>query len=191
MSQSIGAMIKQLSGDANRQEQPCDILFGTVVEPEPALKILTDGQLLLEGAMLILSRGVTDFKTWLSFDNPSIKQKIKIYDRAEKESEDEPLPAAVKEGGEPHAPRPDDLPEPVVERETDIQFARKWYDNTLRLKDENGDIPEKAELPAFHEVTIYSCLKPGERVILVKQRGGQKYFVMDRIGEDNTDTNIP
>lgn len=38
---------------------------------------------------------------------------------------------------------------------------------------------EKAEK---EEVTVYNGLAVGERVILIRRQGGQKYIVVDRIG---------
>ena len=36
--------------------------------------------------------------------------------------------------------------------------------------------------PAYHEITIYNALQVGERVILIRVQGGQKFVVVDRVG---------
>ncbi|MCL2462908.1 MAG: DUF2577 domain-containing protein [Defluviitaleaceae bacterium] len=200
MSGSLAEAMKIAALDAVKHTQPCNIFYGTVIQPEPDIIIETDDKLILTKAFLSLSRNVTDYTTFVSFENPDIKQKIRVFDRAEKESESEPLPEAVYPGlpgsradyfstpgdiaFEPHRRRDDDNdPPPEEERVTDIQFLKKWYRNTMQIPDENGDIPENIELPAFHQIRMHNRLQRGERVILVKQLGGQVYFVMDRIGE--------
>lgn len=192
MSRSFIEIIKIAALEAISNLKACDVLFGTVIQEktdEQPLIIETDDHLTLTEAFLVLARNVTDHQTWISFDNPEIKQKIKIYDKAEKESEAESLPEAILSGDEPHRPRDDDTPEPEEEKTTDIVFLKKWYENTLKLKDENGDTPEKIELPAYHEITIYNHLRLDERVILIRQEGGQRFLVIDRIDEEAAEKN--
>lgn len=49
--------------------------------------------------------------------------------------------------------------------------------------EENEEIPE----PHIHEVkgkkrmTIHSALKKGDKVVLIKEHGGQRYLIMDRM----------
>lgn len=174
-------ILKKSTVDTVNYGQPADILFATVISVSP-LTVETDQKLILPSEFLVLGRNVTDFQTYLSFDNPNIKQKVQFYNKAEKESQSEPLLKAIRPGEEPHELRPDDIPPPEEANITDIRFLKKWYENTLQLEDETGNIPEKIELPAFHEISIYNHLNVGERVIMVKEKGGQRYFIIDRVG---------
>jgi len=144
-------------------DRPAWICEGKVVSVSP-LAIKVNDYLTLPKEKLILCRSVTDRLAFLSFDNPAIKQKVNIFDRAEAE----PLPGRVRAGGEPHALRPDDIPPPEVDKVTDIQFARKSFDG------EPG-----GGLPAYHEVTTYNRFEVGDRVMLSCERSLQKWFVVD------------
>ena len=145
------------------EDRPAWICEGEVVSVAP-LEIKVNDYLTLTEDKLILCHSVTNHMAYLSFDNPDIKQKIQIYDEAEKE----PLPATIRASEEPHAPRPDDLPPPIVEKVTDIQFVKKPYEDEA-----DGD------LPAYHEITIYNQFEEGDRVMLACERSLQKWFVVD------------
>ena len=157
-----------------------EIILGLVIseDTEPLeIMAINDPKLILNENTAVIPWHLTDYRTWLSFDNPAIKQKIDIYDRQEKEY----LPEAPWAGDEPHQPRPDDIPPPVVEQTTDITNQKKLYRNTLGLQDEQGDIPEFVDLPAFHEVTIYNSLLKDDLVYILSFNHGKKYFVLDRV----------
>jgi len=144
-------------------DRPAWICEGEIVSISP-LKVKVNDYLTLEEDKLILCHSVANHMAFLSFDNPDIKQKINLYDRVELE----PLPATVRAGGEPHAPRPDDLPPPIVEKVTDIQFIKKSFEG-----ESNGN------LPAYHEITIYNRFEVGDKVMLSCERSLQKWFIVD------------
>jgi len=145
------------------EDRPAWICEGEVVSTTP-LRIKVNDYLTLEEDQLILCHSVKDHMGYLSFDNPDIKQKVEIYDKAEKE----PLPGTVRAGGEPHPMRPDEDPPPEVATTTDIKFVRKTFE----------DEPD-GELPAYHEVTLYSRFEIGDKVMLACERSLQKWFVVD------------
>jgi len=142
--------------------RPAWICEGEVISVSP-LEIKVNDYLTLTEDQLILCHSVTDHMAYMSFDNPSIVQKVNIFDRAELE----PLPGRVRPGGEPHTLRSDDIPPPIVETVTDIQFARKPFDD------------EPRGLPAYHEVTLYNRFEIGDKVMLACERSLQKWFVVD------------
>lgn len=45
------------------------------------------------------------------------------------------------------------------------------------------DIKDKSKYEARKKYIVYSGLKAGDKVILARKAGGQKYFVIDRAGE--------
>lgn len=47
---------------------------------------------------------------------------------------------------------------------------------------ENQDIPHIHEITGRKEITVHNELVVGDEIILIRQQGGQKYVVLDRIG---------
>lgn len=95
-------VIKKAALDAVNASKPCDYCFGKVTSTSP-LKISIEQKMTLGSAQLILTRNVTDFRTWMTSN-------------AEK-----------------------------------------------------------------RQITIHNALQVGEEVVLLKQKGGQRYLVIDRV----------
>jgi hypothetical protein len=51
-----------------------------------------------------------------------------------------------------------------------------------RKEDNNGNDKEGLQ-PTRHTITMYGHLEIGERVIMTREEGGQRYFVLDRQGK--------
>lgn len=60
-------LIKQAALDAVEAKKPVNVCYGKVTSASP-LKIFVDQKLLLESAQLVLTRNVTDFKTYVTVD---------------------------------------------------------------------------------------------------------------------------
>ena len=45
-----------------------------------------------------------------------------------------------------------------------------------------NDLKDKSKYEARRKYIIYSGLRVGDKVILARKAGGQKYFVIDRVG---------
>lgn len=60
-------LIKQAALDAVEAKKPVNVCYGKVTSVSP-LKIFVDQKLLLESAQLVLTRNVTDFKTYVTVD---------------------------------------------------------------------------------------------------------------------------
>ena len=54
--------IRQISHQTDEASLPCDIIFGTVISPEPDIKIQISQKLILEKDDLVLCRDVTDYE---------------------------------------------------------------------------------------------------------------------------------
>ena len=64
------------------------------------------------------------------------------------------------------------------------QNVVKHYESFyMRKKNSNGEWEH-------YEIIIEKELKKGERVILMKMTGGQRYVVLDRVGEEMTENEI-
>lgn len=75
--------------------KPTAVIFGTVISEAP-LKINVEQKLTLTEDFLVLTKNVMDYKTHISFDNPSIKQTFTTWDIDEK-TESTPSKIAFKE----------------------------------------------------------------------------------------------
>lgn len=157
-----------------------EIILGFVISEDGApleIEIVNDPKLVLNENTAVIPWHLTDYRTWMSFDNPSIKQKFDIYNRPEAEV----LPEAPWAGYEPHPRRPDDIPPPYVVQTYDITYQKKRYENTRSLQDEQGNVPPQVDLPAFHEVTIYNSLRKDDLLYILSFNHGKKYFILDRV----------
>lgn len=74
----------------------------------------------------------------------------------------------------------------VTDFETELSFddsgIKQDYENWTTDESElidSGKIAFTAKIK--HKITIYNALKTGEDVVLMKQKGGQKYLVIDRV----------
>ena len=121
--------IKRAALDAVKASKPAEICFGKVTSASP-LKILVEQKLPLGEGQLILTRNVTNFKTYITGGN------IKNYYYTGSDTD----------GGTA----------PVV--------------------------PSHVHAIGKVQITVHNGLVVGDEVILIRQQGGQKYIVVDRIG---------
>lgn len=75
-------IIKTAGVDAVECQKNSAVLLGTVQSIAP-LTIFIDQKTILDEDELILTRNVTDYKTQVSFDNPSVKQVYSTWDMEE------------------------------------------------------------------------------------------------------------
>lgn len=121
--------IKRAALDAVKASKPAEICFGKVTSASP-LKILVEQKLPLGEGQLILTRNVTNFKTYITGGN------VKNYYYTGSDTD----------GGTA----------PVV--------------------------PSHVHAIGKVQITVHNGLVVGDEVILIRQQGGQKYIVVDRIG---------
>ncbi len=121
--------IKKAALDAVKAAKPVEVCFGKVTSVSP-LKIIVEQKLPLGEGQLILTRNVTNFKTYITGNN------IKNY----------------------------------------------YYTGS----DTNGGTapvePSHVHAIGKVQITVHNGLVVGDEVILIRQQGGQKYIVVDRIG---------
>lgn len=94
----------------------------------------------------------------------------------------------------------------VTDFQTEISFdnpdIKNWaqFGNRPLAKDgtliTKPDTKEESSTPAIfmgnfsfkqqvkHEITVYNGLKAGEKVVIVRIQGGQRFLIIDRIGDD-------
>lgn len=121
--------IKRAALDAVKASKPVEVCFGKVTSVSP-LKILVEQKLPLGEGQLILTRNVTNFKTYITGGN------VKNYYYTGSDTD----------GGTA----------PVV--------------------------PSHVHAIGKVQITVHNGLVVDDEVILIRQQGGQKYIVVDRIG---------
>lgn len=80
------------------------------------------------------------------------------------------------------------IPESLTDYETEISFDNpsiKQVFTTWNMEETSESTPSKISFKEKikHKITVYNSLKEGEKVILLRQQGGQKYMVLDRVVE--------
>lgn len=80
------------------------------------------------------------------------------------------------------------IPESLTDYETEISFddpSVKQVFTTWNMEETSESTPSKISFKEKikHKITVYNSLKVGEKVILLRQQGGQKYMVLDRAVE--------
>lgn len=79
------AIIKTAAVEAVNAGKPMEYTVGTVEAEAPDLAIRISQKILLTKEFLLLSRNVTDYETEISFNNPDILQKIKVWNDPQSE----------------------------------------------------------------------------------------------------------
>lgn len=121
--------IKKAAVEAQEATKPVQVCFGKVTSVSP-LKILVDQKLSLGKSQLVLTRNVTEHKTYISGGN------IQNY---------------YYVGSPPNV-------------------------STVPVS------PSHVHAVGKIQITVHNGLVVGDEVILLRQQGGQKYIVVDRIG---------
>lgn len=80
------------------------------------------------------------------------------------------------------------IPESLTDYETEISFddpSIKQVFTTWNMEETSESTPSKISFKEKikHKITVYNSLKEGEKVILLRQQGGQKYMIVDRVVE--------
>ena len=72
------------------------------------------------------------------------------------------------------------VPQSLTDYKTKIEFAQKTKGAVIELdgRQYDGSVTLNA---TTHEITIFNGLKAGEKVLLLKMQGGQKYLVIDKV----------
>ena len=77
------------------------------------------------------------------------------------------------------------ISESLTDYETEISFddpSVKQVFTTWNMGETSESTPSKISFKEKikHKITVYNSLKVGEKVILLRQQGGQKYMIVDR-----------
>ncbi len=120
--------IKKAAVDAVNASKPVEICFGKVTSVSP-LKILVEQKMTLGKEQLVLTRNVTDYKTYITGGN-----------------------------------------------------VQDYYYTGSNLSGSAPVSPSHVHAIGKVQITVHNGLVVGDEIILLRQQGGQKYIVVDKIG---------
>lgn len=166
-SKDLLISIKKAASDAVEAGQPSDFCFGKVTGVKP-LKILVEQKLVLSSAQLVLTRNVSDYTVNMSVNHTTGNAlNVNLQHTHDFNGNVSGFTGSTDVGGtdEPHS---------------------HTYSHTHSF---NGSVENggSANLNHSHSYsgtklfTIHNALLVGEEVVLLKQKGGQKYLVLDRV----------
>lgn len=137
---------------------PVNICFGTVTAAKP-LQIIAEQKIPLGSVQLILTRNVTEYTVEMTVDHMT-EEALEELDFSHTHS----YSGETETGGEPAHSH-------SYAGETDSAL---------------GKIAAHAHgYKGRKTFTVHNGLKVGEKVLLIRLQGGQKYLVLDRIGRED------
>ena len=131
MATGLIDIMKRAAVDAEENNKPCDLRYGTVTSASP-LKIQVTNQFILPKSVLIVPEHLTDYEVEITTSGYGWKTEN-------------------KSGGSGES-----------------SFASH-----------NHNINESKRI-----VKVHGALKVGDKVVLLRQRGGQFYFILDRLPKE-------
>ncbi len=170
MAENMNEVIKQIALAAVDEAKPSAVLYGEVTGCEP-LEITADQKLKLTKDFLVLTRAVSDHDAYMSVDHDTEPTSISFHHSHE---------AETAFGG-------DITTEITNEVEPDTTTVESSAKTTL--SGNFNTVIKQAELAAshFHRYTgkkkyrVHNGLTLGEKVILIRFSGGQRFLVVDRV----------
>ncbi len=153
-------IIKKASQEAEEQRSPSDILFGVVININP-LEIQVEQKLVLTNEFFILTKNVIDYDVNIDLnwdtDNKSLSAN---------HSHDIDGNIQVTS---------------IISPNEDNQKITNEIDSNLSIQNKEIDISHNHTILGTKKITIHNALKQNDKVILLQQRGGQKFIVLDKI----------
>lgn len=175
-------VIKKVALEAVIASNPTSLVVGMVTSTSP-LQITIEQRLMLDEDFLILTKHVTDHYVDVTVSHSTKDKGVSglthshTYKGTTKESSVDGHTHVVplKEGNVTSEPAKEGTTSHthLYEGETEKAFAESAEDTTKHAHEYKGR----------KKVLIHYGLKQGESVLLIRMQGGQKYLVLDRIGE--------
>ncbi len=162
MNSEISGLIKQLAVDAVNARKPADIVFGSVISTAP-LRIRTDQKIILEENCLILCRSVTEHYADMSV--AELTDTAAGYDLTHSHGYSGETALSNHKDVEPH--------------------SHSYSGHTAQW----GFVvpPHSHKVKGRKKVLLHLGLKTGEKVIMLRLGGGQRFLVLDRAEEPYTE----
>lgn len=164
MSEQLLNIIKKAAKEAIDEATPSNIMFGTVTSISPLI-INVEQKLSLTNEFLVLTKNVVDYEVDVSMDWSTETRSLNANHSHDASSNVSVTSKATV------SPNPDNISVSVSsDASADVNVQQK----NINLSHAHGISGKKS-------LTIHNALKNGDKVILIRQHGGQKYVVLDKI----------
>lgn len=153
-------IIKKASQEAEEQRSPSNILFGVVIDTNP-LQIQVEQKLVLTNEFLILTKNVIDYSVNIDLNWNTDNKSLNV-------NHSHDIAGNVQVTS-------------TISPNEDNQEITNTVDSNLSIQSKEIDISHNHTITGTKSITIYNGLKQNDKVILLQQRGGQKFVVLDKI----------
>ncbi len=153
-------VIKKASMEAEEQSSPANILYGTVISVNP-IQIQVEQKMVLTKEFLIFTKNVIDYDVQISLDWNTSNESINDTHTHNLEGNMQVISTI----------EPNDNNQEIINEIT----------SNLSIQNANINIEHSHKVNGTKIITIHNGLKQNDKVILLQQRGGQKFVVLDKI----------
>ncbi|WP_196029372.1 DUF2577 domain-containing protein [Longicatena caecimuris] len=161
---NLTELIKKAAVEAVNASNPAAFYFGTVTSTSP-LNINIEQKMDLSEEFLILTSSVKDYEVDMTFNFNTEQTMLDANHTHESESSGE-LEIESKL-------------EPEQEGTKIVNEIKSMPSSSI--KEAMIDLSHNHSIQGRTTVTVHSGLKTGEKVILIRMQGGQKFVVLDRM----------
>ncbi len=162
-SNDLLMIIKKAAKEAVDAGQPSDFCFGKVISTNP-LKISVEQKMVLSSAQLVLTRNVTEYKVDMTVNHTT--DTVDLQHTHSVNGNTDVYSGNTDMGGtdEPH--------------KHPYSHAHSFSVNT---ENSSANLSHSHKYSGRKTFLVHNGLSVGENVVLIKQKGGQKYLVLDRV----------
>lgn len=164
MSEQLLNIIKKAAKEAIDESTPSNIIFGTVTSISP-LNINVEQKMDLTSDFLILTKNVVDYTVDVSVNWSTENKSLSAEHNHELSGE------ILINSSSSINPNPDNI---SISINNDVN-------SSLVVDEQSLDLSHAHDIAGKKTLTIHNALKDGDKVILIRQQGGQKYVVLDKI----------
>lgn len=157
-------IIKKAAKDAYEASNPTGILYGTVTNVNP-LEINVEQRMTLSREFLILTKNVVDYTVDVNINWSTEVKNLNVNHNHSIGGE-----LSINSNATIN-PNPDNI---NISIENEIN-------NKMVIEQKNIDISHKHDISGIKTLTICNGLKNGDKVILIRVQGGQRYIVLDKV----------
>lgn len=149
--------IKTAALEAVEAGKPCDVMFGTVMSTAP-LTVSVDQKLVLGEKQLVLTRYVTDYEIDMTVDH------VTEEELGELEISHDHGYSGITDETE------------VAEEEHSHDYGGTTETSKIEL-----ELSHNHEYKGRKTFLVHNALTVGEKVLLIRAKGGQKFIIVDRL----------
>ncbi len=166
MSSDMVGVLKKIAVEAVEANKPVAVCFGTVMSESP-LQIQTDQKITLTDDLLILTDNVKDIQRDITFSMETEEAEIEVLYHN-------------------HSYSGTTSVDNYTNTNLGIDYDHSHtYSGSTSFYGSKDEISHKHLIKGKKKVIVHNGLKTGEYVILIRCNSGQRYVVLDRVGDFN------